>query len=166
MNYTKTERWYAYSRRMQMLVCEALAENIRSQRSGDGVPFQRLWADTAEFRGGKQSDRAGQPALIDTGALLGSLRPGAIVRAGNKLLCYIEGEGYGLDQHTGFSSPGPNVIGRTRAVREQVRATGEVPPGAKRSDFLVTKNDTTVPARPWISLSEGTVRTIAQRARG
>ncbi len=159
------ERAMTIARRMQALVAESLRENIRGQMSGVGQPFARLWADTAEFPKGQKSDRAGQPVLMDSGRLLASIQPGAAVMEGRAILCFIDAEPYGLDQHYGFISEPQNWIGRTLPVRESIRGGGgSLWAARRRGDVVVSNKALAVPPRPWISVSEAKARSIAQSA--
>lgn len=156
---------YAFARRLQKSVAMSLRSNIMLQEDGSGNPFVRLWADTAVFPGGRRSDRAGEPALIETAELLSSIRPGSIERRGNTFVCRIVGKEYGLRLHHGFASPPPNVIGRTLAARKAIRLGGESSGMVASGDAVVLKKESRVPARPWISLSQSTIESMVGQAR-
>jgi len=156
---------YAFARRLQKSVALSLRSNIMLQEDGNGNPFVRLWADTAVFPGGRKSDRAGEPALIETAELLSSIRPGSIERRGNTLVCHIVGKDYGLRLHHGFTSPPPNVIGRTLAARKAIRSGGDASGVLVSGDAVALKKSSKVPARPWISLSQSTIESMVGQAR-
>jgi len=143
----------------------SLRSNIMLQETGDGTPFARLWADAATFPGGKRSDRAGEPALIETADLLASVRPGRIERRGNTLVCFIVGNDYGLRLHHGFVSPPPNVIGRTLAARQAIRAGAGHSGLVSSGDAIVLKREAYVPPRPWISVSQASREAMVGQAR-
>lgn len=159
----RVARAYALGRYMQRQVAHELQQNILAGVDGNGNEFKPLWANSATFPNGLQSDRAGEPALIESGALLRSIRPGRIVREGNRLLCYIKAEPYGLQHHRGFEQEPPIVIARTKALRDRVRSGnfGGIP----RGDKIVFRMRSKVPPRPWISVSRDTVEIAIERAR-
>ena len=155
-------RALSIARRLQSLVVGEIQRNIVEQHTPEGAPFRPLWANDATFPGGGQSDRAGKPALIDSGAMLASIRPGAIRRVGRKYVCYVVGPDYAKAQHTGFVGSGDRIVGRTLAARTAIRsgAAGSLGFG----DWLNLRRDPSVPPRPFIGVSQATLRRIASLA--
>lgn len=153
---------YDLARLVQQGVCDALRSNIDLQEDGFGNAFDRLWADTATFPGGK-SDRAGAPVLKDSGDLYRSIRPGPVVSSGGVLTAYIRANPYGLQQHHGFiDSDVPALVGRTLEVRRRIRQG--MTSGIRKADKLVLRQPIRVPPRPWISLHPDIAEGIVSRA--
>ena len=151
-----------FARLVQQGVCLALRENIALQESAKGEPFKRLWVDAVAFPNGEVSDRSGMPTLIDSGALVASIRPGAITRVGNQLVCQIMAKDYGLKQHRGFVSDPPNIVGRTLAIRKQLRSGGFGE--GMGGETISFRRTTYVPARPWITILPHVAANEARKA--
>lgn len=159
---TRIDRAYRFLERVQKDVAQAIRSNLERGVDGDGNPLPGPWHDDAVFPGGMRSDRAGQPLLIDTGAMLASIRPGSVTRNGNTLVATVLGNGNVRRQHYGFRTSAPVTVPRTQAQRQRARA-GDVT-GIPRRDRIVLKNDAVAPPRPFVSLSAGTLTGIVARA--
>lgn len=130
----------------RILVKQAQAR-IRSSGSDVGG-YAALWADTAKIVVGKGKRRreishyrAGGTPLYDTGNLFRSLSS-TMTAIGEGVRLTLLAPLYGVYQHHGFSTSGPNFIPFTRgAVRRDPKAL-------KRHEYAWAKNGVTVPARP------------------
>lgn len=148
----------------RILVKQAQAR-IKS-RGSDVGGYASLWADKAKIRVGKGKRqreishyRAGGTPLYDTGNLFRSLTSKMAV-IGDGVRLTLLAPLYGVYQHHGFTTSGPNFIPFTRgAARQDAKAL-------KRHEFAWARNGVKVPARPILAMTNTAraevARTIAR----
>jgi len=148
----------------RILVKQAQAR-IKS-RGSDVGGYAALWADSAKITVGKGKRRreishyrAGGTPLYDTGNLFRSLTS-KMTAIGDGVRLTLLAPLYGLYQHHGFTTSGPNFIPFTRAaVRRDSKAL-------KRHEYAYAKSGVTVPARPILAMTNTAraevARTIAR----
>lgn len=148
----------------RILVKQAQAR-IKS-RGSDVGGYAALWADSAKITVGKGKRRreishyrAGGTPLYDTGNLFRSLTS-KMTAIGDGVRLTLLAPLYGLYQHHGFSTSGPNFIPFTKG------ATRRDPKALKRREYAIAKNGVTVPPRPIFAMPRSAraevARTIAQ----
>lgn len=134
----------------RILVKQAQAR-IKSGGSDVGG-YADLWANSAKIMVGKGKRRreishyrkGGQP-LYDTGNLFRSLTS-KMSAIGDGVRLTLLAPLYGLYQHHGFKTSGPNFIPFTRAaVRRDAKAL-------KRHEYAYAKSGVTVPSRPILAM--------------
>lgn len=158
----------------QILVAQA---QRRIESKGQDVGgYAPLWADKAKLlirtkKGGKRNKRgvrkgetyemirhyrAGGTPLYDTGKLFISMRAKTQSIA-NGIRMILQVPLYGIFQHHGFETSGPNFIPFTKGARRGQKAA------LKRREFVIAKEGVTVPARPIFAMPT-TARTEVARA--
>jgi phage gpG-like protein len=134
----------------RVLVKQAQAR-IKSKGSDVGG-YADLWADSAKITIGKGKRRReishyrkGGTPLYDTGNLFRSLSS-KMTAIGDGVRLTLLAPLYGLYQHHGFTTSGPNFIPFTRAAaRKDSKAI-------KRHEYAYARSGVTVPARPIFAL--------------
>lgn len=153
------------------------AQRRIQSKGADVGGYARLWADKAKIlvrtkKGRKRSRkrgggrvgevyellshyRKGGSPLMDTMKLFISMN-GRMERITDGIRLYLRMPLYGIYQHYGFTTKGPNFIPFTqRAVRREKRAL-------KAGEFIYAKKGVTVPARPIFAMPHASRKEIVR----
>lgn len=154
-------------RLQQAVVSEILVKQAKARirdKGADVGGYADLWANRAKpirVKMGKKKTkmvehyRKGGTPLRDTGNLFNSLSSAQVAIA-DGLRLILRAPLYGIFQHHGFTTSGPNFIPFTRgAVRKDQRALA-------RREFVIAKHGVTVPARPILAMPLTAKREIAR----